>query len=263
MVRRKLPPVLRRTRPGCFTAEGIRLVEEILASGWTIEYLAYTARAAATPRAAALLERARAKGLAPVLVGERRMNSLAGTVTPQGVLAVVRRPAGNWAGLVAGRPSLLVILDGLQDPGNVGTVIRAADAAACDGVLCLAGTCDPFGPKAVRASMGSVLHLPVYTGVPAGVCAAALVRAGLSLISADPGGEAVLAEQNLRQAVALILGSEARGPGPAWEEAVRVRIPMPGRAESLNVALAAGIFLYETIRQRSGRGAGTETFLVT
>jgi len=242
-----------RARAGCFPAEGVRLVEEVLDSGWTVDFLAYTGLAAANLRTANLLARARARGLDPVLLDERRMKALSGTVTPQGVLAMVRRPEDAWTDLLRRTISLVVVLDGLQDPGNVGTVIRAADAAGCDGVVCLAGTSDPFGPKAVRASMGSVLHLPVYTGAKAPDVAAGLAAHQVQLLVADPEGGRVLAEQDLRGPVALILGSEARGPGPSWQgqEVCRVRIPMPGRAESLNVALAAGIILYETVRQRS------------
>jgi len=246
-------PVKKQAATGCFTAEGVRLVEEVLASGWPVEGLAFTAEAASLPRVASLLARARAAGLAPLEVGRKRMRSLSGTVTPQGVLAVVRRPALDPAELWAGRLSLVVVLDGLQDPGNVGTVIRAADAAGADAVVCTPGTCDPFGAKAVRSSMGSVLHLPVYTGAAAGPTAAGLSARGVRLLVADPLGPVVLAEQDLRGPVALILGSEARGPGPGWRgrEVHRVRIPMPGRAESLNVALAAAIILYEVVRQRS------------
>jgi TrmH family RNA methyltransferase len=250
---RKLGSRRGREETGCFTAEGVRLVEEVLESRWAVDFLAYTAAAAGSPRTAALLDRARARGLQPVVLDERRMKSLSGTVTPQGVLAVVRRPARDWTELLDRSLSLVVILDGLQDPGNVGTVIRAADAAACDGVVCLPGTSDPFGPKAVRSSMGSVLHLPVYTGVPAQDLSAGLVAQGVRLLVADPGGESVPAGEDLRGPVALVLGSEARGPGASWQGlgVTRVRIPMPGRAESLNVALAAGVILYETVRQRS------------
>jgi len=238
---------------GCFTAEGVRLVEEVLASDWPVQFLVYTREAAAAARVADLLTLARARGLVPREVSERRMKALSGTVTPQGVLAVVRRPARDPAGLWEAGLSLVVVLDGLQDPGNVGTVIRAADAAGADAVVCTAGTCDPFGAKAVRSSMGSVLHLPVYTGATAGETAAGLSARGVRILVADPFGPLPLAGEDLKGPVAVVLGSEGRGPGPDWRpyDVRRVRIPMPGRAESLNVALAAGIILYEVIRQRS------------
>lgn len=242
-----------KTHSGCFLAEGVRLVEEVVSSGWPVELLVYTESAAQNSRVARLLDQATSQGLETVLAGDRRMKSLSGTVTPQGVLALVRRPPTEWTDLIGANSSLIVVMDGIQDPGNVGTVIRAADASACDGVICLAGTSDPFAPKAVRASMGSVLHLPVYTGVHAPDVAVDLTARGMMLLVADPAAETALEDEDLRGPLALILGSEARGPGPFWQkrEVRRVRIPMPGRAESLNVALAAGIILYEVVRQRS------------
>ncbi|SDN17057.1 RNA methyltransferase, TrmH family [Actinomyces ruminicola] len=147
---------------------------------------------------------------------------------------------------------LVAVLTETQDPGNAGTIIRAADAAGADAVVLLKGSVDPTNPKVVRATAGSLFHLPVLTGVTLEKATAALRAAGLRLLAADGHGTISLfdAEAELAAPSAWLLGNEARGLAPEALEAADtvVSIPIYGRAESLNVASAAAICLYASAR---------------
>jgi TrmH family RNA methyltransferase len=167
------------------------------------------------------------------------------------VLTVVRTPAHDVAQL-EGATFVVVCVD-VRDPGNTGAVIRAADAAGADAVVCCRGTADPYNPKTVRASAGSVLHLPV---VPAGEPADVLEdlgRSGLQRLGAVAHGGVPYTEANLRGRTAVVLGNEAAGLPDALSGLIddRITVPMAGRAESLNVSLAAAVLCFEVRRQRS------------
>ena len=181
------------------------------------------------------------------VLSERLFNSISTTVTPQGVMAIARRPevrleaARERAG-AAGWP--LVVLDGVQDPGNVGAIIRTAAAAGAAAVVVLEGTADPFGPKAVRASAGNVFRLAVAHARWEDL-------AGLDAWGAAAEGGQAPDEAPLAGADALVLGSEAQGLRHA--PAHRVTIPIAEGVESLNVAAAAAVLLFEVRRQRAAR----------
>lgn len=177
-------------------------------------------------------------------------------VSPQGVVAVARMPEATWAGGMSGLstdgPCTVVLLDRLQDPGNVGTVIRTADAAGADLVICATGTADPFAPKAVRASAGSIVHLPVVTGVELDQVLPSLAARGIATAATSGYAETDLFSAELSARIAWILGNEGRGVSEHLLAAadLRVRIPLAGRAESLNVATAATVCLFESLRRR-------------
>lgn len=192
-----------------------------------------------------------------------------GTLNPQGLLAVCDLIGADLAGVLARRPTLIAVLSQVRDPGNAGTVIRAADAAGADAVLLTGASVDVHNPKAVRATAGSLFHLPVVTGIGLPEAVTALRAAGLWMLAADgagehdlddladdaqrgPAGEPAPARGALGLAgpVGWIFGNEAWGlPGPdrALADAV-VRVPVHGRAESLNLATAATVCLYATAR---------------
>jgi len=140
----------------------------------------------------------------------------------------------------------------VRDPGNAGTVLRAADAFGADAVVTTRGSVDPQSPMAARAAAGSLFHLPVVAGVPWPELAAALRERGLRLVGADPHAEASLDQAPLGEPVALVLGNEAHGlPDEVAADLDQVvRVPLAGRAESLNLAAAAAVLLYEAARQR-------------
>lgn len=151
-------------------------------------------------------------------------------------------------------PRLVVVCEALADPGNAGTIIRAADAAGADGVVFTAGSVDITAPKVIRSSAGSVFHLPVVRGPELAAALAALRGAGLNILAADGAGEVDIEHTDLlRQPTAWVMGTEAHGISPrarAGADAV-VRIPLRGHAESLNVAMAATIALYASSRAQS------------
>ncbi|HHW42435.1 MAG TPA: RNA methyltransferase [Desulfotomaculum sp.] len=246
---RRLSRRRQREKEGRFLLEGVRLVQEALSSGWPVEVLLYTG--GVEERAAGLLEQVRQKGIRTVAVAEKLLMELTDTVNPQGVLAVVKRPGYTLGELFQDAPTLLVLVEGVADPGNLGTIIRSADAAGAGGVVLLPGTVDLYNPKTIRSTMGSLFHLPV---VPAGEeeLLAFLHSSGIQVVAGVPRGGTPLWTVDLTRPSALLVGSEAAGISSYWwDRAAHLAIiPMPGRAESLNVAAAASIMLYEAVRQR-------------
>jgi TrmH family RNA methyltransferase len=188
---------------------------------------------------------------APVrLVTEKAAAGLSETVTPQGLVAVCALRDVPAERLAEAPPRLAVALAGLNDPGNAGTVLRTADACGAGAVVFGAGSTDPYGGKVVRASAGSLFHVDVVRGAPLEPLLPALRQSGVTVLAADGGGETALDELSAELAgpVLWLFGNEARGLPPelAALADARVRIPMRGRAESLNLAAAAAICLYAT-----------------
>lgn len=179
------------------------------------------------------------------------------TVTPQGMAAVAARPAATVEQAVAAAaagPLALVLVD-VQDPGNVGTLLRAAEAAGAVAVLCCGGTVDPWSPKCVRASAGALFHLPVVNGGEATTVLAQLAEQGARTVATVVREGTPYDHLDLTGPVAVVLGSEAHGlPGEVVELVDDVvTIPMAGRSESLNVAMAGSILCFESLRQRRSR----------
>ena len=190
-------------------------------------------------------------GVRAVTVDAALMKSISPMETPQGALFTVRLPRLALPERLTGRHYL--ILDGVQDPGNVGTVLRTADAFECDGVFLLGACADAFGPKTVRATMGAIFRRPVYA-CTLGELLALLRRSGLPLYgTALRDDTAMLAEAPLTRA-AVAIGSEGRGLSPEVLAACEktIRIPMSSRCESLNAAVAASVVLWEMYRRCGG-----------
>ncbi|HEX6238345.1 MAG TPA: RNA methyltransferase, partial [Acidimicrobiales bacterium] len=178
------------------------------------------------------------------------------TVTPQPVAAIARMPAVGLDAAAAAAGPLALVLVGVGDPGNAGTLLRSAEASGGGAVLFCDGSVDPYGPKCVRASAGSLFRLAVVREARAGDALRALRRAGLTTVGTAARGGVAYDQRNLARPTAVVLGSEAHGlPGEvsAEVEAV-VEIPMAGRAESLNVGMAGTILCFESLRQRRARG---------
>ncbi len=232
-----------------FLAEGPQVVREaiaadavdvILVDGGTLD------------RHADLLESALAARIEIRTVDSSALQRLADTVHPQGIVAVCRFLDVSDAALWTDQTRLLVCCADVRDPGNAGTVIRCADAFGADGVLLSAGSVDPYNAKAVRASAGSMFHLPLATGADLVALTAAARAAGLRVLAADGSGESELTDLQttgaLAQPTLWLFGNEAWGlPADASALAdARVRVPIYGSAESLNLAAAAAVCLYAT-----------------
>ncbi len=187
------------------------------------------------------------------------IESMADTVTPQGVVAVARQAPTSVRDVFAAGPQLIAICEQVRDPGNLGTIIRACDAAGADAVVLTGRTVDPYHPKVVRATTGSLFHLPVSVGGDLAAVAERAHGAGLQILAADVSGDDLLAaraEGVLDRPTAWLFGNEARGLEPADIALAdrSLRLPIFGLAESLNLATAASVCLYESaFAQRAGR----------
>jgi RNA methyltransferase, TrmH family len=234
-------------------AEGVRVVEELLAAEIDLRFAVLSSRIGDTERGHHLaLELARRGHARNADAG--RFAALAATDAPQGVIAIAAEPATGLDTLferfaATAAPGALLVLDGVQDPGNLGTLIRAAEAFGAAGVVALTGTVDPWNPKVVRAAAGSSFRLPVVRAEAAELLPR-LRAAGLALVAADVAGRPVEGWDPPRR-VALVLGNEGAGLSPAVRAAADavVAIPIDGPTESLNVAIAGGILLYLLTRK--------------
>ena len=252
-----------RAREGRFLAEGPQAVREALARPGTVLEV-FTTREAGS-RHSDLMTAAAASGGAVHLVSGEVMTALAQTVTPQGVVAVCATLDQPLPTVLAGRPRLLAVLAHARDPGNAGTVIRTADAAGADAVLLTGDSVDPYNGKCVRASAGSLFHLPVCLGGDVAADLPALQSAGLTVLAADGHGELDLDratdEGLLDGPTAWVFGNEAWGLPEATRSLADqvVSVPIHGRAESLNLATAAAVCLYASARaQRRARRGGED-----
>ena len=246
---RKLSRRPARAERRLFLADGPKAVEGALSvPGCAVEVFATE-----TADLDSLREGALAAGVSWTPVDDRAMSSLSDSVTPAGVVAVCRF-LDTDPGDVVRDASLVVVCADVRDPGNAGTVIRTADAVAADGVILAGHSVDPYNAKAVRASVGSLFHLPHALAPDTSAAVATAREAGLVVLAADGAGEVDLfdADELLRGPVAWLLGNEAWGLPPETAALAdhRVRIPIPGRAESLNLATAAAVCLYATARAR-------------
>jgi RNA methyltransferase, TrmH family len=187
-------------------------------------------------------------------LGSADMMGLSDTVTPQGIVAVCRFLDIPWQEMIAGTPRLVVVLAQIRDPGNAGTVLRVADAVGADAVVLSTASVDVYNSKCVRASAGSLFHVPVVINVDLPSAISELRNAGLRVMAADGSGDvdldAELNRGNLRSPTAWIFGNEARGLPEGVRELAdaTVRIPIHGAAESLNLAAASAICLYSSAR---------------
>jgi RNA methyltransferase, TrmH family len=236
-----------RRRAARFLAEGPNLVEAALRRGLVSEVFATEAAAA---RFESLLTATQVE-----LVTERAAKALSDTVTPVGLVAVCSVPQTSLNDVLAGSPRLLAVAADISEPGNAGTLIRVADAMGADAVVLAGHSVDPYNGKCLRASAGSIFSIPVVSETDAAAAVSAMREAGLAVLATTVDGEISLEDADLAAPTAWLFGPEAHGlPAELADAAThRVRIPMPGNAESLNVASAAAICLYQSARrQRTG-----------
>lgn len=246
-----------RYQEGRFVAEGPRLVGEALASG---------ARLHSLYLAPELFDANGWKGLLSLLpdglpvyeLTPALFRQVASTEAPQGILAVVEMRSWTWRDCCAGASPLAVIVDGLQDPGNLGAILRAAEALGGSGVVLGEGTADPYNAKTVRATMGAVYRLPVAHSQELAEVIPQMKARGMQVLVASARAGRPVYEVDWCLPTAVVLGNEGAGVSPALAALAdaAIRIPMPGRAESLNVGMAAGILLYEAMRQRTRKTEG-------
>lgn len=241
----------RREKEGCFIVEGVRLAEMAAESAFHIRFGFMTKEQAETTRGAALL--AALSGRTDIFeIAPALMKKISGEETPQGVMLVVESKKNKLAELASLEEPLYVVLDAVQDPGNVGTIIRAADALGASGVLLTKGSAEVFSEKVVRSTMGSIFHVPVVAGLLAQEVLDFAQARGCEVFVTALDAEAVpIYERDFTGASLIIFGNEGAGVSEELLAAGKCTyIPMTGGAESLNVGVAASIALYEAHRQR-------------
>ncbi len=239
-----------RSHTGLFLLEGPQAVAEALRFRPELVVELY-GTPTALDRYPDIAQAAAAAGVDVEFVTEEVLDSMADTVTPQGIVAACKQFPTSVRDLFAGSPKLIAILEEVRDPGNAGTIIRAADAAGADGVILTGRSVDLYNPKVVRATTGSLFHLPVAMGVELDVVIERAHSAGMQVVAADIKGSDLLTARRdgiLAQPTAWLFGNEARGLTDANYELAdkAIAVPIYGAAESMNLATAASVCLYES-----------------
>jgi TrmH family RNA methyltransferase len=234
--------------------DGMHLVAEALDAGLAFRHVAV----AADPPAdvAALASRLQQAGVDIFAASASVMNTLSPVRSSSAIVAIAERPAGGFDALdQAHRPgrALVVVATGVQDPGNLGAIVRVAEAGGASAVIAAEGSADPFGWKALRGSMGSALRLPIISGIDAAAALVEVRRRGYRIVATVPRGGRSIFEIDLRRPIAVVIGGEGAGLNESVVAAAddRVTVPMAPPVESLNAAVTAALVVYEAKRQRS------------
>lgn len=237
-----------------FVIEGVTFVAEALQSKSEVHCLVYTEKLLRRQRGRALLDRSRERGVPAFLVDDHLYDSLTGAETPQGVLAVAAQPIWRQEEVLSRPDGLYLALDGLQDPGNLGAILRTGDAAGVDAAWLGRGTVDPYNPKALRATAGSIFRLPSFPGSDLDLLLPELKAGGVRIVAAAPhAGQSYFQAELKHPRLLLLIGNEAHGISRrllALADQV-VSIPLRPEVESLNAAVAAALLIYEVRRQQA------------
>lgn len=241
-----------------FIIEGIKLIREAIENTAKIKYIVYSDLLFSCKEGekffSSYLEKKEHK---VYYISDKLMNSISDTETPQGLIAVVSFLNCSLESIMKQKGNFFVILDRLQDPGNVGTIIRAADALGSNGVISTEGCVDIYNPKTIRATMGSIFHIPIlYYDDGIKNLINELKKREISIMSTSLDAKNLSYQADFIRDFALIIGNESSGVSSEILDIsdVLVRIPMEGKAESLNAAVAASIVMYEALRQRKIQG---------
>ncbi len=236
--------------PGLIFIEGVRLAEEALRSGLTIDTCFAVQRE--EPRQNELLSLLTSQNVSVQFTTPEVLSVLSDTVQSQGVILLAQRPMLSASALLEASTTLFLGLDRVQDPGNMGTLIRTAEAAGVGGIVALGGSVDVFSPKVLRSSMGSAFRLPILANATVEQLLALRDSQGLKIVAAAGEGEIDYTDYDWQQPTLLLLGNEGRGVDQALMQQcdARLRIPLLNGVESLNVAAAGAVMLFEAARQR-------------
>jgi RNA methyltransferase, TrmH family len=240
-----------RDRTGLTIVDGAREVRRALEAGAQVEEAFVCVPLLHGEDARTAVDLLGARGMAPTNTSPTVFEKLAFGERAEGIIAVVRIPPTDLVHLQLPADPLVVVLEGVEKPGNLGAVLRSADGAGADALIVASGRTDPFNPNVIRASAGTVFHVPLAVAT-AEMVIDWLRERGIRIIAARVGAEAKAADADLRGAVAFALGSEADGLTDIWDTAAfeSVGLPMLGVADSLNVSVTAAVLLYEARRQR-------------
>lgn len=235
--------------PDLIFVEGERLVEECLQSRLNLAACFHSPEL--SPRSEKILGMIANRECPTFPVADAVMANLSDMVTPQGIVVLVERPRASLDDALTAN-ALIVGLDAVQDPGNFGAIVRTAEAAGASAVVALKGSVEAFAPKTLRSAMGSAFRLPILTDVEAEDLLPLFRARGVRVVAAAADGETVYTDYDWREPVMVVFGNEARGVNPELLERCKARLRIPTRApvESLNVAAAVAVILFEASRQR-------------
>lgn len=241
-----------RKQEGKFVIEGIRMMEEALDADIGLDAIYYSPALLDTTRGKDLFERLSERMLKIYLLSDRLMKQVGFTETPQGIIAVASQLHFSLDILLKNANPFFLLLDQIQDPGNLGTLIRTADAAGVSGVILTEGTVDLYNPKTIRATMGSLFHLPILAQQDGQDIIASLQREGIQVLAAALQTDTYFYEADFTRPTAVVIGNEGQGLSEEVLKAVdlKIKIPILGKAESLNAAVAGAILVYEGARHR-------------
>jgi TrmH family RNA methyltransferase len=251
-VRKLARPEVRR-REGCFWVEGVKHFVQAVDARFEFEAVVYSRILLNSDTAEMFSRRLSASGVPRIKVTPEQFRSVSGTVRASGIGAIVRE---RWTPLeqaAAERGLCWLVFEQMRSPGNLGSILRTAQACGASGAIFVGDRCDPFDPDVVRASMGGLFHLPMVRTMHAELGRWATSR-GVQVVGLSPEAETLWSEFATAQAVAVVVGEEREGLSPRLRGLCDtfVRLPMTGGADSINVSVAAGVMLYELVRRSNG-----------
>lgn len=235
-----------------FLIEGVRLCEEMANSNWEAESVLFTSSFQNSANGKKLLQKFERKNVKTIPVKDEIIKKLSDTVTPQGIIAVIKIKEFRLNELWSESSNIILALDAIRDPGNVGTLIRTADAFGIDGVILSSDTVELYNPKVVRSTMGSIFHLPIFDDVDLEKTIPQLKRQNFKIYGTNIREGKNLETFDYSEKICLLIGNEAEGLNKNLLDLSDeiIRIPIFGRAESLNASVAGGILLYEITKTK-------------
>jgi len=238
---------------GVMLLDGAHLVSDAVAAGIVFQLAAVTPASSEEPDIQALVAALQHNGVDVITVSASVMDAVSPVKTPSGIVALAENPPSDAGAMYGGTAALVVCAVDVQDPGNLGAIVRVSEAAGATGFVASGESANPFGWKALRGSMGSALRLPVAVDITAEAAVADAKRHGCRVVAAVPRGGRSLFEMEFTGPLHVLIGGEGRGLTRDLEDAAdeRVTIPMQAPVESLNAAVTAALIVYEARRQRS------------
>jgi TrmH family RNA methyltransferase len=240
---------------GVMLLDGAHLVADAIAAAVTFQLVAVTPASSEEPEIRTLVDALARLGVEVITVSASVMDAVSPVKTPSGIVALAQHPVTGADRLYAGTTALIVCAADVQDPGNLGAIVRVAEAAGASGCVAAGGSANPFGWKALRGSMGSALRLPLLSGMSADDAVMEARRHGCGIIAAVPRDGRSMFDVDFTGKIQLLIGGEGPGLAPSLVAAAdeHVTIPMQPPVESLNAAVTAAVILYEALRQRTDK----------
>jgi len=236
-----------------FLIEGARLCQEAIQSDWKVEQIFYSQSFQNSDLSSKILQQAKLKKINSLLVQEKVINKIAETETPQGIVALVQKRDFSLRHVLTKNPPIILALENIKDPGNLGTILRTADAAGVGTVLLSQGSVELYNSKVVRTTMGSIFHLNLINNLGFSQIIPDLKNSGYRVAATSPQSGKRIDQLDFSGKICLLIGNEAFGLSPEISKLADFNITLPifGKAESLNAAVACGIILYQIALQKN------------